>query len=122
MLKTIRFFKINEGPEAGWYADVPNHTLEENEMVAESDTFLEEVDQMTNNDGEVHITCSDNNDTGNFMAKLLMKNHNQFGATYILTGPIAEKRGAVGYELWICNVTHDVLGEHPRSIYIHEIK
>ena len=122
MLKTIRFFKINEGPEAGWYADVPNHTLEENEMVAESDTFLEEVDQMTNNDGEVHITCSDNNDTGNFMAKLLMKNHNQFGATYILTGPIAEKHGAVGYELWICNVTHDVLGEHPRSIYIHEIK
>lgn len=122
MLKTIRFFKINEGPEAGWYADVPNHTLAENEMVAGSDTFLEEVDQMTDKDGEVHITCSDNNEAGCFMAKLLMKNHNQFGATYILTGPIAEKHGAVGYELWICNVTHDVLGEHPRSIYIHEIK
>jgi len=29
MLKTIRFFKINEGPEAGWYADAPNHTLAE---------------------------------------------------------------------------------------------
>lgn len=122
MIKTIRFFKINEGPEAGWYADVPNHTLAENEMVAGSDTFLEEVDQMTDNDGEVHITCSDNNEAGNFMAKLLMKNHNQFGATYILTGPMAEKHDAVGNELWICNVTHDVLGEHPRSIYIHDIK
>ena len=31
MLKTIRFFKIAEGPQAGWYADVPNHTLEENQ-------------------------------------------------------------------------------------------
>ena len=122
MLKTIRFFKITDGPVAGWYADVPNHTLEENEMVAGSDTFLEEVDQMTDHDGEVHITCSDNNETGSFLAKLLMKNHNQFGATYILTGPMAEKHAAVGYELWICNVTHDVLGEHPRSIYIHEIK
>ena len=121
MLKTIRFFKINEGPETGWYADVPNHTLAENEMVAGSDIFLEEVDKMTDCDGEVHITCSDNNEPGSFMAKLLMKNHNQYGATYILTGPLAEKHDAVGYELWICNVTHDVLGEHPRSIYIHEI-
>ena len=98
------------------------YTLAENEMVAGSDTFLEEVDQMTDKDGEVHITCSDNNEAGIFMAKLLMKNHNQFGATYILTGPMAEKHDAVGYELWICNVTHDVLGEHPRSIYIHDIK
>ena len=122
MIRTIRFFKINEGPEAGWYADVPNHTLAENEMVAGSDTFLEAVDQKTDNDGEVHITCSDNNETGSFLAKLLIKNHNQFGATYILAGPMAEKHDAVGYELWICNVTHDVLGEHPKSIYIHEIK
>lgn len=122
MIRTIRFFKIKEGPEAGWYADVPNHTLAENEMVAGSDTFLEEVDQKTDNDGEVHITCSDNNETGSFLAKLLIKNHNQFGATYILAGPMAEKHDAVGYELWICNVTHDVLGEHPKSIYIHEIK
>ena len=122
MTKTIRFFKINDGPKAGWYADVPNHTLAENEMVAGSDTFLEEVDQMTDNDGEVHITCSDNNETGSFLAKLLMKNHYQFGATYILTGPMAEKHDAVGYELWICNVTHDVLGEHPKSIYIHRIR
>ena len=40
MEKTIRFFKINEGINAGWYADVPEHTLEENQMVSGSDTFL----------------------------------------------------------------------------------
>lgn len=122
MIKTIRFFKISSGPQTGWYADVPNHTLAENEMVAGSDTFLEAVDNMTDRDSEVHITCSDDNAAGSFLAKLVMKNHNQFGATYILTGPMAETHGAVGYELWICNVTHDVLGEHPRSIYIHAIK
>jgi len=122
MINTIRFFKISEGPQAGWYADVPGHTLEENEMVAGSDDFLEEVDQLTDRNGEVTITCSDNNECGSFIAKLLMKNHNQWGATYILTGPMAEKYNAVGFELWICNVTHDVLGEHPRSIYIHDIQ
>ena len=97
MLKTIRFFKIAEGPQSGWYADVPNHTLEENQMVSGSDLFLEAVD------------------------KLIMKAHNQHGATYILAGPLAERYCAVGFELWICNVTHDVLGEHPKSIYIHNI-
>ena len=96
MLKKIRFFKINEGPEAGWYCNPKNKSwVDPNE--------------------------ADNNEPGSFVAKLLMKNHNQFGATYILTGPIAEKHNAIGYELWICNVTHDVLGEHPKSIYIHQI-
>lgn len=122
MLKTIRFYKIATGPEKGWYADVPNHTLTENEMVAGSDTFLEAADQLTDRDGEVLVTCSDNNESGSFIAKLLLKNHNQWGATYIFTGPLADKYNAAGFELWICNVTHDVLGEHPRSIYIHAIQ
>ena len=79
MLKTIRFFKIAEGPQSGWYADVPNHTLEENQMVSGSDLFLEAVDKLHGGRNEVNITVSD------------------------------------------CNVTHNVLGEHPRSIYIHNI-
>lgn len=122
MNKTIRFFKINEGPQKGWYADVPGHTLEENEMVAGSDQFLDVVDRLTGNDGEVVITVSDNNEPGSFIAKLIMKSHDCAGATYILAGPMAEKYDAVGFEMWICNVTHDVLGEHPVSIYIHSIE
>ena len=122
MIKTVRFFKISEGPQAGWYADIPNHTLVENQMVSGSDSFLEEVNTLLGNAGEVHITVSDDNSGEQFLAKLLMKAHNQWGATYILTGPLADQYDAVGFELWICNVTHDVLGEHPRSIYIHEIK
>ena len=36
MTTTLRFFKLDNR----WYADVPNHTLAENEMVAGSDDFL----------------------------------------------------------------------------------
>lgn len=50
-----------------------------------------------------------------------MKNHNLFGATYLLNGPMAEKHDSIGYELWICYVTNDVLGGHPKSIYVHDI-
>ncbi len=122
MQKTVRFFKISVGPQMGWYADVPNHTLEENEMVSGSDIFLEGVNALKGGPGEVFITVSDDNTDGTFIAKLIMKAHNQWGATYILTGPMAQQYDAVGFELWICNVTHDVLGEHPRSIYIHDIR
>ena len=122
MTKTVRFFKIGDGPQAGWYADVPNHTLEENEMVSGSDIFLEEVNSILGNRNEVLITVSDDNATGEFIAKLIMKSHDDCGAEYILTGPLAQQYDAVGFELWICNVTHDVLGEHPRSIYIHDIR
>ena len=124
MNKTIRFFKIDEGINNGWYADVPGHTLEENQMVSGSDTFLEEVDAILGGRGEVSITVSESMDINSapFMAKLIMRSHNQWGATYVLTGPIAEQYGASGFELWICNVTHDVLGEHPKAIYILGIK
>ena len=122
MIKTIRFFKIKNGPQKGGYADVPNHTLEDNEMVAGSDEFLEAVNTLLGNDGEVHITVSDDNEPGTFLAKLIRKSHDDCGATYIVTGPLAQQHDAVGFELWICNVTHDVLSGHPRSIYIHEIR
>lgn len=123
MNKTIRFFRINEGVNAGWYADVPGHTLEDNQMVSGSDTFLEEVDAVLGHRGEVEITVSETCDTSAvpFIAKLSMKSHNQWGATYTLGGPLARQYGAEGFELWICNVTHDVLGEHPKCIYIYDI-
>ncbi len=68
------------------------------------------------------IHASDDNAPGSFLAKLIRKNHDECGATYIVSGPLAQQHDAVGFELWICNVTHDVLSGHPRSIYIHEIR
>jgi len=124
MKTTNRFFRINEGIDAGWYADVPGHTLAENQMVAGSDTFLEEVDKILGGRGEVTITVSDTCDVlaKPFLAKLSMISHNQWGATYVLGGPLAKQYEAEGFRLWICNVTHDVLGEHPRCIYIYDIR
>ena len=122
MTKTIRFFKISNGPEKGWFADVPNHSLAENRMVSGCDIFLEVADYLTGGDGEVSIRVSDDNAPGNFQAKLVRKGHDTEGATYALTGPLAKQFHASGAALWICNVTHDVLGEHPETIYLHEIK
>lgn len=125
MEKTIRFFKISESNNAGWYADVPNHSLAENQMVSGSDEFLEQVDTILGGKGEVTINVADSvdvKDGKSFLAKLEMRSHNQWGATYVLSGPMAQRYNAVGFELWICNVTHDVLGEHPRCIYINNIR
>jgi len=118
METAIKFFK--SGNE--WYADVEGHTMEENQMVAGSDVFLETVNNLLGGRGTVNAVVSDDNQRGTFLAKLVMRAHNQYGATYVLTGPEARRHGAEGFELWICNVTHDVLGEHPRSIYIHEVR
>lgn len=107
--KRLRFFKLNNR----WYADVPNHTLEENEMVSGSDDFLNACDKGT---GKVMIEMSEH-PTGRDLCHLRMINHNQFGATYSVYGI------NLGVQhLWICNVTHDVFGEHPKDIYIQEIR
>jgi hypothetical protein len=39
-----RFFKLN----SRWYADVPGHTLEDNEMVCGADALLEEISRFQN--------------------------------------------------------------------------
>ena len=62
MKTTIKFFK----QDGCWYADVAGHTLEDNQMVAGSDTFLESINSILGNDGTVHITVSDNNSEGTF--------------------------------------------------------
>lgn len=109
MTTTLRFFKLDNR----WYADVPNHTLAENEMVAGSDDFLNACDSGT---GNVVIEMSDC-PSGRDICRLKMLNHNQWGATYSVNGV---DLGVL--TLWICNVTHDVLGEHPRDIYIQSIR
>ena len=54
-------------------------------------------------------------DRRNFSNKML--HHNQWGATYSVNGV------NLGVPtLWICNVTHDVFGEHPKDIFIQAIR
>lgn len=106
MVRDIRFFK----QDGRWYADVPGHSLEDNEMVFGADTALETLSEGGN---EVTITVSDTPDP-KCIIHFKMKEHDDYGATYTETD--------TGSEIWICNVTHDVFGEHPEDLYILEIK
>ena len=119
MEKVIRFFK----QDGKWYADVPNHTLEENEMVMGSDIAL---DYFSKGKDEIKLTVSDEYPGWNVPLTFYRTAHDDEGATYevdgILTMEFLEAVGKAfcGYkpEIWICNVTHDVFGEHPEKIYL----
>lgn len=109
-MKTIvRFYKEENDGFATWYADVPNHTKEENEMVMGSDVAL---DILANGKNELFLEVSDG-PIVDYLAHFHMTKHDDGGAFY-------EVCANADYldEIWICNVTHDVLGEHPEDIYI----
>lgn len=117
-MKIIEFYR--EGNQ--WYADVPEHTKEDNQMVLGADKFLDAVSLAAcYNMNRILIAVSTDNASQEFMAKLVRKKHDEEGATYVVTGKLAKDMGFEGAELWLCNVAHTVLGEHPESIYIHDI-
>lgn len=104
-----RFFKLN----SRWYADVPGHTLEENEMVCGADSLLEEISKFLNSP---EVTLDLDIAPVDFPFAILTQiEHDDDGATYKVDSSL--NTGLV----WICNVTHDVLGEHPERIYINSI-
>ena len=122
----LRFFKRDKK----WYADVPNHTLEENEMIMGSDTAL---DLMSDNKDEIVLTLSDEDDEHSILT-MTMKEHDSEGAYYILSGFLYNKfldlfaldsstlPSDITNEIWICDVTHDVFGSHPKNIYLLKIE
>ena len=122
----LRFFKRDKK----WYADVPNHTLEENEMIMGSDTAL---DLMADNKDEIVLTLSDEDDKHSILT-MTMKEHDSEGAYYTLSGFLYNKfldlfaldsstlPSDITNEIWICNVTHDIFGCHPKNIYLLKIE
>ncbi len=107
MIKTISFFKQDNL----WYADVPNRTLEENEMVEGADVLL---DFLSDNHDRITLTVS-TTVLSTYLLHLKMIEHNSIGATYMLGNDPEDT-------VWLCNVTHDMLEEHPEELYITEIK
>ena len=114
-MKILKFFK----QQKKWYADVPNHTLEDNEMVFGGEVMLE---ILANGKESVTLQLSDNfeDDYEKPIIALHCKKHDDDGAFYgvevlttIFTGELSD--------IWICNVTHDIFGEHPEDIYIYNI-
>ena len=125
MEKVVKFFKQDDK----WYADIPNHTLEENEMVMGADIALE---YLAEGRTELFITLADEYPGWNVPFELKRKDHDNEGAYYTVSGLLfmdfIEKFqnmslwGRFEPEVWICNVTHDVFGEHPEHIYITNIE
>ena len=115
----LRFFKQDDK----WYADVPNHTLEENEMVLGADVFLELVC-----DGCDEVTMSLTDEEPKQPLLTLHKTqHDDEGAWYDLYGLLYNRILDMNIvapitEIWICNVTHDVFGEHPEYLYVTDIQ
>lgn len=103
----LEFYKKDDR----WFADVPSHTEEENEMVSGADTLLE---YLSNGKNTVNINIDflpgKHHDITFFQLK-----HDNNGAVYQIESddPIIN-----GHTAWICNVTHDVLGEHPPYFFI----
>ena len=120
----LRFFKQDNK----WYADIPNHTLDENEMGV--DTAL---DLIADNKDEVILTLSDEDDKHS-MLTMTIKEHDLEGAYYTLSGFLYNKfldlfdleSSSVSFditnEVWVCNVTHDVFGNHPNNIYVLKVE
>ena len=108
MTAKLKFYK-----EAGrWYADVPGHTEEENEMVAGADELLNTILTITNSPlPEVNIRFTQ--DPREAKVILFLEDHDECGGYYFTFSP---EWSLHGLKLWICNVTHDVLGEHPDMI------
>ena len=109
----LRFYKKNDC----WYADVPDHTEEENEMVYGSDVLLDKLATLLNK-SEVTLDLVPHKHP-NYTIRCYMQNHDEYGATYKTSSKIDEFDNL---EIWICNVTHDVLGEHPKEICILDVE
>lgn len=117
-----RFFK----QDGKWYADVANHTLEENEMVMGADLALDLISEGHN---EVTLDLTTQTENDDPLISFTLKTHDNNGAYYVVNGPLYRQYiesilpllGGRVPEIWICNVTHDVFGEHPETIYVNGI-
>lgn len=105
--KKLRFYKENQS----WYADVKEHPKADNLMINGADVFLESV---SNGKPEVTLTFS-RKPINDYQYHLSVKSHNQWGATYSVEG---KDLSAPVDTLWLCNVMHTVMMEHPKNIYV----
>jgi len=102
--------------EAGWYAEVPTHTRSENAMVAGADIV---IGRMAQGDDtvEVRFRTVESDACGKPLCTMKRILHDRFGGTYLVHGV-----SPIPFPAWLCNVTHDVTGEHPARIFVHGIE
>lgn len=119
--KTLSFYK----KRTCWYAEVPEHTEPQNQMVSGADDMCELL-----SDGHKRVTIDFV--YGNVPAselpsecKVVLSKVEQsnYGATYALVTKGAVADAAFPTEVWLCNVTKTVCGgSHPTSMGILTIR
>lgn len=113
MEKTISFYREDNK----WYADISGHTKEDNEMVWGSDHFLSILASESVVEGCDRITMTLSDESVPCLYQLVRTDHDSDGARYLVVPNGADVSNAYP-SVWVCNVTHDVFGEHPEVIYI----
>ena len=118
MKRKVSFYKDGNN----WYADVPFIPKANNLMVAGADTFLETISDGSD---RLTLTIETNSKKVNSHSFLLTRiSHDFWGAEYDVfalgKGEWAEQYPNLPH-LWLCNVTHFVLGRHPKYISITNI-
>lgn len=94
------------------------------------------LDYISDGKDELFVTMTTEAPEWNALLELKRKDHDDDGAYYTVTGILfmdfmitcQEKLSYMGFpdsmrpEIWICNVTHDVFGEHPEHIYVLKVE
>lgn len=111
-LLELTFFK----DAGGWYADVPEHTRGQNQMVLGADRIIEHF-AAGGNKVTVKFRTVPTDALGKPPVRLKRVEHDAFGATYFVFG-----LARVPFPAWLCNVTETVLGEHPKDIWVYGIE
>lgn len=114
----LEFYKKNNK----WYANIPYIPEDLNEMVLGSDRLLEEL-SSGKPVVKLDITLDE---PKQYLIKMSISEHDNEGAWYDLMGPkynqIMGEIDDMFTQIWICNVTHEVFGEHPDVMYIDSIE
>lgn len=97
-----------------WYVDLPeyNGSLGELEMVAGADELLQEIVDQSDKTHQVTLEIVENKKDSDI--QLYLAELNNVGGTYKVYSNDKFKTK----EVWLCNVTKFVFGEHPNEIFV----
>lgn len=102
--------------ERGWAAEVPTHTRSENAMVAGADVV---VGRMAQGDNTVEVrfrTVESSTLPRPIITLTRLLHRNGYGAEYLVCGA-----APIPFPAYLCDVTHDITGEHPQKLFVYEI-
>lgn len=98
-----------------WYIDLPEYSgdLAELEMVAGADELLQEIVNKSDKTNQVTIQIVENKKESDIQLNLVELT--QSGGTYKIH---STENQFETKELWLCNVTKFVFGEHPNELFV----